>query len=846
MNRNVALLFLIFVPVLLKAQSTEVENISLRYSNIPLHEVLSQLSRSHGLIFYFSSSKINVHSSISIAAENKSLTEVLDIIKKQSNFDYKISGNKVILFRGESDSIKLFNVSGFVQDKATGERLIGANVIFPETGNGTNTNAFGYFSYALPLGKYRLVCSFMGYLSLDTVVDISNSKDLIIKLSQSVTNLKEVKLTGKLNDKVSSMQLGYDELPLNLMSIYPTLLGEKDALQFIKLMPGVRSNNEGSNGLYVRGALPSHTIFLIDDAPMFNMYHITGLFSSINPDAIKDLRIYKSNLPTKTGGALSSIIDIRLRDGSNQNFIVTGGIGTISSRITLEGPLVKNKSSVIVSLRRSYVDRFFKLIDGLEDLNFYFYDIHAKVNYILNSQNRVYISAYKGSDVLRSGGAISWGNSLVSARWNRVFSPQLFSNLTLTYSLYNHSLGGENSNGPIRLNSHMKSMALKYDFSLSTSENRRINFGFKSSYNELLPAKFSSNNPIPEKLEKGTKQRWQLIHQLYGDANYLLWPRFGLEGGLRLSLVNGRDSVSSSVSIMAEPIIKIKYQLSEKSSVKTAYSRNYQYFHSTPVFDMIIPFERFIFSGIDLPPQYADHLSTGYFFKSNNGLFDFSLEAYYSWMFNQFRFQVTDNIILDNAFRKLSIAGTVKTYGIELSLRKQVGRFNGLLSYTLSKIDKSEENLAKSYNPYYDRRHDLSLSAGANISKRVIISGSWVGMSGNPYSFPEAKYVVRERTIPYYSPTGFYNKRMPFYHRLDLGCQIKLGKENRRYAHSISFNVYNIYFKGNPVYYLYSDVADNDTSKDIESSGYKSVDFHLISQYIFRFVPSFSYEFKFE
>ncbi|NJK96214.1 MAG: TonB-dependent receptor [Bacteroidales bacterium] len=413
----------------------------------------------------------------------------------------------------------------------------------------------------------------------------------------------------------------------------------------------------------------------------------------------------------------------------------------------------------------------------MEELNFYFYDIHTKLNYILDSKNRIYISAYGGSDVLRTDGAILWGNSLVSTRWNREIGNQLFSNLTFTYSIYNHSFVGKNSSGQLRMNSHMKNLALKYDFSLTTSENRKINFGLKSNYNELLPAKFSSDNPIPAKLEKGIRQRWQFVHQLYGDANYSIWPKLTLEGGLRLSIAHGRDSVSPSASILPEPMVKVKYQLSELASFKTAYSRNYQFYHSIPIFEMFIPFERFIFSGVDLPPQYADHFSAGYFMRSRNGWFEFSLEAYYSWIYNQFRFPVSDNIILENAFRNLAIAGEVKTYGLELSLRKQVGKFNGLLSYTLAKIDKNEENSPTPYNPFYDRRHDLSLSVGASISRRITISGTWVGMSGSPYSFPDAKYTIRGRTIPYYSTSDLYNKRMPFYHRLDLGCQMKLGKE---------------------------------------------------------------------
>lgn len=846
MIRKIVLLFVIVVPFALKAQNTSDEKISIRCINIPLHEALSLINQSTGFTFYYSSSKIDIFSTVSIIAENQTLSQVMEIIKSQLNIEYKITGRKVILFTITTHDQKLFSVCGYVQDRATGERLIGANIIFDEIGTGTNTNAYGFFSYLLPSGKYHLRCSYIGYEPLDTMVDVSNSPDLIFCLNEASTKLQEVNLTSKMNDKVNSMKLGYDELPLKLMSVYPMLLGEKDVLQFIKLMPGVRSSNEGANGLYIRGALPSHTTFLIDDAPMFNMYHISGLFSTINPDAIKDLRIYKSNLPVKMGDALSSVVDIRLRDGSNQNFIVTGGISTISSRITLEGPIVKDKSSFIVSARRSYIDKFVKLFNLEQNLDFYFYDINAKVNYIFNPRNRIYVSGYRGNDVLRSGGAILWGNSLLSARWNKVFSQQLFSNLTLLYSAYKHSFEGENSNGPIRMNSYLKSMAIKYDFSLLTVANRRVNFGIKSNYNEIVPAKFKSDYPVSSKLIKGAKQRWQVIHQLYGDASYTLGTHWAVEGGTRLSLVHGRDSVSRSVSISLEPLVKIKYQIAENSSLKAAYSRNYQYYHSSPVFDLIIPFERFIFSGFDLPPQYADHISSGYFLKHKSGLVEFSAEVYYSWMHNQFRFQVQDDIILEDAFRKIAIAGDVNSYGLEISVGKQTGRVTGLLSYTLSKVDKHEEKYAGWYSPYYDRRHDVSLSMGVAVTKRVTISGTWVGMTGNPYNYPIAKYQVRGRTIPYYSTDGVYNKRMPFYHRLDLGCAIKLGKGNKRFSHSLSFNVYNIYLKGNPVFYYYSDIADNDISKDIESSVYNSLDFKQISQFIFKFVPSFSYEFKFE
>jgi hypothetical protein len=847
MLKLILLIFLILFSFKLKAQELSDRPITVHSNGKSFENVINDLSKEYHLPFYFSSSKINTKTPIYLKVDQLPITQVLDLLKKQAEFDYKITNTQIILYLKPPDPemSKLVSVHGFIQDKVTGERLIGANIVFPEISRGTITNPYGYFTFSLPAGKYAMRCSFIGYSPLDTILDISKINQVIFNLSPSTITLKEVHLVNKSNDRITSMQTGYDEVPVKMLRIFPTLMGEKDALQFMKLLPGIKSSNEGSGGLFIRGALPSQTTFLIDDAPLYNMYHLSGIFSTVNADAIKDIRIHKSNLPVKTGGALSSIIDIRLRDGSNQKYIVSGGIGTISSSITVEGPIIKDKASFIVSARRSYIDEFFKLFDDLKELTVYFYDIHTKLNYIVNSKNRLYLSGYAGRDYLETEGGIKWGNSLLSFRWNRVFTPRLFANLTFTSSNYKHTFFGiPTVDGSVQLYTTLKNNALKYDFTYSTKNNHKINFGINTNYIEMNP--FSVNNPTKYNLKNKLSLQQRFISQVYGDVNLILSNHWDINAGARLSAMKNLTHTNEDIIIKPEPSVGVKYQITSKSSAKIAYSRNYQFFHGATIFDMLIPFERIIYCESKLPPQYADHVSAGYFFRQKDENFELALETYYSWMYNLSRFKLEDQVFLENTYYEYAILGKAQAYGIELSIRKQLGRFKGMLSYTLAKIDKKEYQQKSSsfFNPYYDRRHDLSLSLGMEVSKRVTLSGIWAMMTGNPYNRPTGKYEIRGRTIPLYSD-NLYNSRMPFYHRLDLGCHIKLGKGTRVH-HSLSFNVYNIYLKNNPIMYYFKDVADADLLKDIETSQYSSRQFSMVSQYVFKFVPSFSYEFKFE
>jgi outer membrane receptor for ferrienterochelin and colicin len=646
-----------------------------------------------------------------------------------------------------------------------------------------------------------------------------------------------------------NLKSGTDVLPSSLMSTYPALLGENDVVQFIKMLPGVQTTTEGLNGLYIRGGLPQHTSFLIDDAPMFNMYHYSGWFSTVNPDAVKEVKLYKSHLPAKTGGSLGSIVDIRLRDGNNQHFNCTGGIGTITSRLTLEGPIIRNKSSFIISARRSYLDQVVKLfkIPDAEDMEaFYFYDLNAKVNYTLNHQNRLYLSAYAGQDVFKDTGGTSWGNSLLSARWNHLFSESTFANLTLTGSWYNHKFDGySNETDHFKLAILLRNYHLKYDLTHYTRLNNKINLGLSARVNQLPPTLIRGNGIFIDKKEEDRKSYGQLLTALFLQEEFDLTRQWSADAGIRIIMADKLYPNDLKTRINFEPILSLRYALTGESVFKTAYSRNYQYYHGANVFELIIPFDRYILASNKLKPQYADHLSAGFFYTSDKRWFEFSVESFASFYRNQYRIPVSNDVFFNRDAEVSPIKGKLNTYGVEVSLRRLTGRFTGMISYTLAKVSKQEEGINNGnwYQPCYDRRHDLVCNINYRITPKILVSANWVYMSGNPFSLPVGKYELRGRSIPLYDKNSLYNSRMPDYHRLDFSARFGFGKKNPS-RHSLSIIVYNLYARKNPVFYSYRDVADGDLSRNPDT-GYAIRNFSMTEYYFFNIFPSFSYEFKF-
>lgn len=827
------------------------EKISFKAVDVPLDEVIQAITKQYALNFFYSPTSIPLTRRVTIDVTSKSLSDFLTLLCDQAGIQFTIENGKIILISVDERVTKeLFTISGFVADSLTGERLIGATVFFTNIGKFTTTNAYGYYSFTLPKGAFKLRCSYMGYAPAEKEIELKGNKSLNVTLKASVIPISEVRLKARFNDKFSSIKLGQENVPLDIMRSTPSLLGENDVIQFLKMMPGVLSANEASNGLFIRGCTPRQTTFVLDDAPLFNLYHISGWFSTINPDALKDVNLFKSHLPAKAGDALSSMVELRLRDGNNQRFEVTGGIGTITSRLTIEGPIVRDKASFIFSARRSYLDQLLKLIGKEKDIdigNVYFYDLNLKLNYIINQNNRFYLSGYNSHDFLNQTNGSSWSNKLLSFRWNHLFSGKLFSNLTLTGSNYTHQFEGSDIGSfSYEFTTRIRDYDCKFDFTYYSQSNHKINFGFKSNYQDLMPILYKTDNPEIGNLFKSKAVQNRLIHTLYAESEYDINKHLGISAGLRLTLLYSISSGDQPALLKPQPSMTVRYQFNSYASLKAGYSRNYQFNHGASVFDILIPFERYLFTDAVLKPQYADHFSAGYFQRLGKSGIEMSLEPYYSSMKEQYRFRYGNEIFIGKDYQPLAIRGTGKAYGIEYSLRKLSGRFTGIVNYTLAKVERREAGDIQSstYNPYYDRRHNLSVSGAFDLSKKVSLSATWIFMSGNPYNLPVAKYEIRGTTVPLYEPGQLYTRRMPAYHRLDLGVQIKFAP-HKHYRHSLNFCIYNVYARQNDIYYEYRDILDGNIDKPTDSSVYNQKKFNMVSYYLFQFVPAFSYEFKF-
>jgi hypothetical protein len=819
-------------------------------SELPFENVLKDISNKYNIQFFYSSSKIPVNQLISINIENQNLAVFLNKIQLLTSVNYLVSGTKIILFTDNDNYPRKKNYSfyGFVEDSLNGEKLIGANIIVKNHTRGAVSNVYGYYSLNLSEGEYTIQCSSVGYETVESQIKLGESVLLNFKLKQELQMLKEIKVSGLGLDKISSISSSCDEVPVKMIQNYPALLGENDPIQFLKMLPGIQSSSEVSNGLYVRGSPPSQTTFLLDDAPLYNISHISALFSSINPDAIKDLKIYKSHFPAKYGGVLGSVIDLRLRDGNNQNFSVTGGIGTIAGRLTVEGPIIKNKASFIVSARRSYIDKIIGLFsnsNSSEIDKLYFFDLNCKINYTLNTRNRIFLSGYLSEDDVKSNSeGTDWENMMVSFRWNHVYSSKLFSNLTLTGSRYLHEFAAINPS-LYTTRTNLRNYTLKYDFSYYPKEKVQIDFGLGSNYQIILPLRINviDSSTIISPFDLGVSER--STYNAYVESAIDLTSNLAIETGTRLNYILNYSNDLGKSKLYSEPFFMARYIITRLFSVKAGYSRNWQFHHSKTMFSLLLPFERVVFSNNVIKPQFSDNYTMGLYYRSPNNQFEISLETYYKKLYNQCRLSMTSDFLYWQMFEDSVITGKSKAYGIEFSLRRNIGKFTGMINYTFSKVLKKDNGLFNNqiYEPYYDRPHNLTIYLNYKFSERFNIMASWVLMSGYLYNMPIGKYEINGISIPMYDSESLNILRMPAYHHLDLGLQYKF-KSKGRYKHSICLSLYNVYFHENLLYYTYRDVYNEDLSIS-EPGNYQNKKFNTVGYYIFQFVPAFSYEFKF-
>lgn len=751
-----------------------------------------------------------------------------------------------------------YTISGYVKDKKTGEELIAAAVVIKELpGTGSSTNAYGFYSITIPEGEYTAVVQYIGYKPQSVKVSLKQNIKMDFVIEENASELGEVVISGKRQDEnVTNTKMGVEKIDMKEIENIPVIMGEKDVLKTIQLRPGVKSAGEGSSGFYVRGGGADQNLILLDEATVYNASHLLGFFSVFNSDALKDVTLYKGSQPAEFGGRLSSVLDIRMQDGNDKKFGAEGGIGMISSRLKVDGPIVKEKGSFSISGRRTYADLFLKLSTdaNINRAKLYFYDLNAKGNYRINDNNRIFLSGYFGKDVLGLGDlfGFDWGNGTGTVRWNHLYNEKLFSNTSLIFSNYNYNIHFDFGSIKAELISRIQDYNIKQDFQYFANTKNKIKYGFNSIYHKIVPGIFTIE-------EDGATDRQNLPNtQGWENAGYFSheWKPdtvLSFEYGIRLSSysalgpgdfysydVNGNTIDTTTYSsgkfvktyLNPEPRIATNYILNQKSSVKASYGRNTQNLHLLSNSTTGNPTDLWIPNSKNVKPEIADQLSLGYFRNFKNDTFEFSTEVYYKNMQNQIDYRDGAQLQFNQNVEAQLLYGTGRAYGIEFFLKKKIGKLTGWIGYTLSRTEKKIEGINKGdwYAAKQDRTHDVSVVGIYEISKKWTLSANWVYYTGNAVTFPSGKYEIAGQVVNYYTERNGY--RMPAYHRLDVGATW-IRKKTAKFESSWNFSCYNAYGREN-TYSITFQQDPNDPSKT-----------QAVQTTLFRWVPAVTYNFKF-
>ncbi len=743
-----------------------------------------------------------------------------------------------------------YTVSGIVKQKSSGETLIGVTVTVAELpAVGVITNEYGFYSMSLPKGRYTLRFSYVGYKQEAMPVNLEANAKLNVDLSDEIS-LQEVVVTSKRDDdNLTQAVMGTETLNMKTAAKIPVVFGEKDLVKTIQLMPGVKSNGEGTNGFSVRGGANDQNLILLDEAPVYNASHLLGIFSTFNSDAIKDATIIKGNSPAQFGGRLSSVLDVKMKEGNNKNYQVSGGIGLISSRLTIEGPIQKNKSSFIISGRRTYADMFAKLSSDFKDIKLYFYDLNVKANLEINDKNKLFFSGYFGKDVLGISTLFGseWGNSTGTLRWNSVINSKLFSNTSFIYSNYDFNVGFKSDGAETNFNSHIKDLNLKQDFTYFANVKNNIRFGFNVIHHTITPTKAGGTDIVSEK-----KSRKGLENAVYVANSYKATERLSLDYGLRFSFYNvlGGDTynvyrnneLARSVKLASgkvgktytnwEPRFSANYRLNEVSSLKAGYARNTQSLHLMSNSTGGSPTDQWIGNSYNIRPEVADQLSVGYSRNFADNAYELNAEAYYKSMKNQIDYRDGADINTVPDIESELLFGKGRAYGLEVLLKKKTGKLTGWIGYTLSKTERRINGINQGgwYNAKQDRTHDLSVVGIYTLSEKWTLSGTFIYNTGNAVTFPTGKYVLNDMVMYQYSNRNA--DRMPATHRLDLSATYER-PSGKRFQGSWSFGLYNVYGRKNPYTMTFKENKTNPQKID------------AVQTSLFQWIPGITYNFKF-
>ena len=759
----------------------------------------------------------------------------------------------------KDETSKSATISGFVRDARTGETLTGA-AIYPKENSsvGITTNSYGYFSLTLPLGDYTIIVQYLGYKTKAISLELKENVKFNIDLEEGSIALKEITITGEKNNKnVVSGEL-ISKINVKEIQDIPVILGEKDILKTIQLLPGVTPAGEGNAGFFVRGGSVDQNLILLDEAPVYSPSHLLGFFSTFNSDAIKDITLYKGGFPAEYGGRLSSVVDIKMNEGNNKEFHVSGGIGIIASRLAVEGPILKNKGSFMISARRTYADIFLKLLPGKgadsipKKSTLYFYDLNMKANMQFTSSDRLYFSCYLGRDNFNLGGALglSWGNITATTRWNHIFSDKIFSNTSMIFSRYSYNFNVAVGVRNMNVVSEIQDWNLKEDLHYYLNSNNTLKFGFNSIYHTFVPSKVDSTIFFHV---RSMDNRYALENALYISNEQTFSPHLKATYGLRYSLFSSigpgtiytYDKVSDIVDSTTypkgkifntygglEPRLLLNYIINDSNSVKVSYARTRQYVHLLSNTTSTTPFDLWLPSNVNIRPEIADQYTIGYFRNFSNNLFETSVEIYYKTLQNQIDYRNGANLILNSKVESQLVFGKGWGYGAEFLIRKKYGKLTGWISYTISRTKRqfNDINDGNAFLAKQDRPHNVAIVGMYELSPKLTFSATWIYISGSVVTFPSGRYVVDGNIIPYYTERNGY--RMPDYHRLDVGLTWQR-KRTKSFESNWNFSIYNVYARPN-AYAINFQPDPNDPTR-----------MQAVRLSLFRFVPAFTYNFKF-
>ncbi|WP_437395135.1 TonB-dependent receptor [Flagellimonas lutimaris] len=775
-----------------------------------------------------------------------------------------------------------FTLSGTVSEAISNESLIGVTIAISELKTGTSTNEYGFYSITLPEGQYQVVVTYLGFQEVVRTINLNKNLKQDFNLTEKAEELEEVVVTEEVERlDIRKPQMSVTSLAAKTIKQIPVVLGEADVIKSLILLPGVTSAGEASSGFNVRGGAADQNLILLDEATVFNSSHLFGFFSVFNPDAIKDVKLFKGGIPARYGGRVSSVLEIFQKEGNSKELKVSGGIGAVASRLLVEGPIQKDRTAFLIGGRASYAHLFLELAG--EDNKAYFYDLNAKINHKINENNSIFLSGYFGRDLFNVSDRFVnvYGNAVGNFRWNHLFSDKLFSNLSLIYSDYYYGL--ELDFVGFEWNSGIQNFNLKYDLKHYLNDKFQLNYGINSIYYVFNPGKIVPNSPDSGILEEQLTKKYANENAAYVDVEHQISENLSIEYGLRMSQFNrfGQDelyvyennnpvefdpftlvyreaepidSINSSRSetlksfVNLEPRISVSYNFKENNSIKASYTRLAQYLHLLSNTSSPTPLDVWTPSGPFVEPQLLDQFALGYFRNVKDGAYTIETETFYKDIQNRIDYIDGANLIANNAIEQVILNGQARAYGLEFLIRKNTGRLKGWLAYTLSKseqrtpgrdlnIDSGRSNLETGinlgdwYSTPYDKTHDLSLYGSFDLNDKWNFNANFIYQTGQPTNYPIGQFEFEGVNVPYY---GLRNKeRLPDYHRLDISA-ILTPKRNRRKKIQSEwvFSIYNVYSRKNAASINFRENEDNGRNEAIRTS-------------IFGIIPSVTYNFKF-